>query len=62
MKKQYYYNLGNDKLLVIFNSNGNSIAHISDVDDDEDVYFLVTDTLYNMGIINETEDINLTRI
>lgn len=62
MKKQYYYNLGNDKLLVIFNSNGNSIAHISDVDDDEDVYFLVTDTLYNIGIINETEDINLTRI
>lgn len=60
--KQYYFNLGNDKLLVIFNSNGNSIAHISDVDEDDDMYFLVTDTLYNMGIINETEDINLTRI
>lgn len=60
--KQYYFNLGNDKLLVIFNSNGNSIAHISDVEEDDDMYFLVTDTLYNMGIINETEDIDLTRI
>lgn len=60
--KQYYFNLGNDKLLVIFNSNGNSIAHISNVNEDDDMYFLVTDTLYNMGIINETEDINLTRV
>lgn len=60
--KQYYFNLGNDKLLVIFNSNGNSIAHISDVNEDDDMYFLVTDTLYNMGIINATEDIDLTRV
>lgn len=60
--KQYYFNLGNDKLLVIFNSNGNSIAHISDVEEDDDMYFLVTDTLYNMGIINKTEDIDLTRV
>ena len=60
--KQYYFNLGNDKLLVIFNSNGNSIAHISDVEEDDDMYFLVTDTLYNMGIISATEDINLTRV
>lgn len=60
--KQYYFNLGNDKLLVIFNSNGNSIAHISDVEEDDDMYFLVTDTLFNMGIISATEDINLTRV
>lgn len=60
--KQYYFNLGNDKLLVIFNSNGNSIAHISDVEEDEDIYFLVTDTLYNMDIIGATEDIHLTRV
>lgn len=60
--KQYYFNLGNDKLLVIFNSNGNSIAHISDVEEDDDMYFLVTDTLYNMGIISATEDIDLTRV
>lgn len=62
MKKQYYYNLGNDKVLVIFNSEGNSVAHVSNVEEYEPMYFVVTDTLYNMGLINETEDIDLTRI
>lgn len=62
MKKQYYYNLGEDKILVIFNSEGNSVAHVSGVEEYEPMYFVVTDTLYNMGLIGMTEDINLTRI
>ena len=62
MKKQYYYNLGEDKVLVIFNSEGNSIAHVSNVEKYEPMYFVVTDTLYNMGLIGMTEDIDLTRM
>ena len=62
MKKQYYYNLGEDKVLAIFNSEGNSIAHVSNVEEYEPMYFVVTDTLYNMGLIGMTEDIDLTRI
>lgn len=62
MKQQYYYNLGADKVLVIFNSEGHSVAHVSDVEEYEPMYFVVSDTLYNMGLIGMTEDIDLTRI
>lgn len=60
--KQYYYNLDYDNVLVIFNSDGHSVAHISDVEEDDDIYFLVSDTLYNMGLISMEEDIDLTRV
>lgn len=59
--KQFYYSLDHNKLLVIFNSKGDSIAHVSNVEEYEPMYFVVTDTLYNMGIIGATEDIHLTR-
>lgn len=62
MKQQYYYNLGADKVLVIFNSEGNSVAHVSDVEEDDDIYFLVTDTLYYMELVGMEEDIDLTRV
>lgn len=60
--KQFSFSLDHNKLLVIYNSKGNSIAHVSNVEEYEPLYFVVTDTLYNMGLIGMTEDIDLTRI
>lgn len=62
MKKFYYsYNKDNE-LLTIFDSNNNSIAHISEVKPNEDMIFLTVDTLYNMNYINEIEDIDLSEV
>ena len=60
--KQFSFSLDHNKVLVIFNSKGNSVAHVSDVEEYEPMYFVVIDTLYNMGLIGATEDIDLTRI
>lgn len=60
--KQFSFSLDHNKVLVIFNSEGNSVAHVSNVEEYEPLYFVVTDTLYNMGLIGITEDIDLTRI
>ena len=61
--KQFYYNYDKDnELLTIFNSNGNSIAHINEVKPNENFNLLVVDTLYNMNYINEIEDVELLEV
>ena len=60
--KQFYYHIDENSTLFIFNSVGNSVAHVSDVEEYEPMYFVVSDTLYNMGLIGLTEDIDLTRV
>lgn len=62
MKKFYYSYSKDNELLTIFDSNNNSIAHISEVKPNEDMIFLTTDTLYNMDYINEIEDIDLLEV
>lgn len=61
--KQFYYHIDENNTLFIFNSVGNSVAHVSEVTYDfETIKMIVEDVLYNMGMIKETEVIDLTRM
>lgn len=61
MKKFYYY-IDDNNTITIYDNEEMSIADIQDCNPHKNPYFLVADVLYELGYINEIEEIDLIEI
>lgn len=60
--KKFYYCIDDNNTITIYNNEEMSIVDIQDCNPYKNPYFLVVDVLYELGYINEVEEIDLTEI
>ena len=60
--KRFYYQIDSNNTLTIYNNDNVSIADIQDCKPHKNHLLLVCDVLYDLGYINEVEDIDLIEI